>query len=149
MIHKGCFFKILIMHLVFISECKNSSNYVKIHQKFIVKSFARFLTSKFFRQTASLKKSFTTLLQIRTMTSLNWNLENLYKCPGFFGEISEEDAKDILREAFQNGKTNCEGILFLKVRKFLNQILLFSFPPKETNDFFIDSGKKLLVFMRK
>ena len=137
------------MHLVFISECKNSSNYVKIHQKFIVKSFARFLTSKFFRQTASLKKSFTTLLQIRTMTSLNWNLENLYKCPGFFGELSEEDAKDILREAFQNGKTRCEGILFLKVRKFLNQIFLFSFPPQETNNFFIDSGKKLLVFMRK
>ena len=147
MIHKGCFFKILIMHLVFISECKNSSNYVKIHQKFIVKSFARFLTSKFFRQTASLKKSFTTtLLQIRTMTSLNWNLENLYKCPGFFGEISEENAKDILREAFQNGKTRCEGILFLKVRKFLNQIFLLSFAPKQLTMYvFIDFCYNLRV----
>ena len=67
-----------------------------------------------------------------TMTTLqDWNLENLYKCPGFFGELSEENAKDILREAFQNnGKTRCEGILFLKVRKFQNQIFLFSFPAK-------------------
>ena len=80
------------------------------------------------------------------MTALDWNLENLYKCPGFFGEISEENAKQILREAFQNGKTRCEGILFLKVRKFLNQIVLFAFPPKGTNDFFIDSGKKFVGF---
>ena len=61
----------------------------------------------------------------------DWNLENLYKFPGFFGELSEENAKNILREAFQNGKTKGEGILFLKVRKFLNQIFLFSFPPKK------------------
>ena len=81
-----------------------------------------------------------------TTTTLDWNLENLYKCPGFFGELSEENAKDILREAFQNGKTGCEGILFLKVRNFLNQIFLFSFPPKKTNDFFIDSGEKNVGF---
>ena len=50
------------------------------------------------------------------MTTLqDWNLENLYKCPYFFGEVSEEYAKDILREAFQNDeKTRCKGILFLK-----------------------------------
>ena len=50
------------------------------------------------------------------MTTLqDWNLENLYKCPNFFGELSEENAKDILREAFQNGngKTKYKGILFL------------------------------------
>ena len=48
------------------------------------------------------------------MTILDWNLENLYICPGFFGELSEENAKEILREAFQNRKTGREAILFLK-----------------------------------
>jgi hypothetical protein len=74
------------------------------------------------------------------MTALDWNLENLYKCPGFFGEISEENAKHILREAFQNGKTRCEAILFLKVRKFLNQIFLLSFAPKQLTIFSLISA---------
>ena len=32
----------------------------------------------------------------------NLNLEDLYKSPWFFGEISEEKAKEILVEAMQN-----------------------------------------------
>ena len=127
MIHKGCFFKILIMHLVFISECKNSSNYVKILHKLIVKSFARNFAVEFYVFPSNCNSEEILHISTTNLTMTDWNLENLYKCPGFFGELSEENAKDILREAFQNGKTGCEGILFLKVRKFLNQIFLFSF----------------------
>ena len=55
-----------------------------------------------------------------------WTLEDLYLCPGFFGELTVENAKEIVKEAFQNDETSVgKGILFLKVRKFQNQIFLF------------------------
>ena len=45
----------------------------------------------------------------------NLNLQDLYKCPWFFGELLEEDAKEILIEAKKNDE-NSDGkiILFLK-----------------------------------
>ena len=45
----------------------------------------------------------------------NLNLQDLYKCPWFFGELSEEDAKEILVEAKKNDE-NSDGkiILFSK-----------------------------------
>ena len=51
-------------------------------------------------------------------TSESWknlNLQDLYKCPWFFGELLEEDAKEILIEAKKNDE-NSDGkiILFLK-----------------------------------
>ena len=136
------FFKItIIMHLVFISECKNSSNYVKIHHKLIVKSFVRYFAFDFqvFSSNCNSEEIIHNSATNFTMTTLkDWNLENLYKCPNFFGELSEENAKDILREAFQNdGKTRFEGILLLKVRKFQNEIVLFSFSPKNQRFFFL------------
>ena len=43
------------------------------------------------------------------------NLEDLYKSPWFFGELSEEKAKEILVEAMQNDSNSKEkSILFLK-----------------------------------
>ena len=45
----------------------------------------------------------------------NLNLEDLYKSPWFFGEISEEKAKEILVEAMQNdSNSKAKSILFLK-----------------------------------
>ena len=45
----------------------------------------------------------------------NLNLEDLYKSPWFFGELSEEEAKKILVEAKQNdGNSKAKSILFLK-----------------------------------
>ena len=45
----------------------------------------------------------------------NLNLEDLYKSPWFFGELSEEEAKKILVEAKQNdGNLKAKSILFLK-----------------------------------
>jgi hypothetical protein len=45
----------------------------------------------------------------------NKNLEDLYKHPWFFGELSEENAKEILVEAKQNDeKSEAKTILFLK-----------------------------------
>ena len=45
----------------------------------------------------------------------NLNLEDLYKSPWFFGEISEEEAKKILVEAKRNdGNLKAKRILFLK-----------------------------------
>ena len=48
----------------------------------------------------------------------NWkgkNLEDLYKYPWFFGEVSEENAKEILEEAKQNDeKSEAKTIIFLK-----------------------------------
>ena len=45
----------------------------------------------------------------------NLNLEDLYKSPWFFGEISEEEAKKILVEAKQNdGNLKAKSILFFK-----------------------------------
>ena len=42
-------------------------------------------------------------------------LENLYKCPWFFGELSEENAKEILEEAKQNDENSeVKTIIFLK-----------------------------------
>ena len=42
------------------------------------------------------------------------NLEDLYKSPWFFGELSEEKAKEILVEAMQNdGNYKSQSILFL------------------------------------
>ena len=42
------------------------------------------------------------------------NLEDLYKSPWFFGELSEEKAKEILVEAMQNdGNSKAKSILFL------------------------------------
>ena len=42
-------------------------------------------------------------------------LENLYRCPWFFGELSEENAKEILEEAKQNDeKFEGKTIIFLK-----------------------------------
>ena len=42
-------------------------------------------------------------------------LENLYKCPWFFGELSEENAKEILEEAKQNDENSeAKTIIFLK-----------------------------------
>ena len=56
----------------------------------------------------------------------DWTLEDLYLCPGFFGELTIENAKEIVKEAFQNDETSeGKGILFLKVRKFQNQIFSF------------------------
>ena len=43
------------------------------------------------------------------------NLEDLYKYPWFFGELSEENAKEILEEAMQNDeKSEAKTIIFLK-----------------------------------
>ena len=43
------------------------------------------------------------------------NLEDLYKCPWFFGELSEEKAKEILVEAKQNDKNfEAKSIIFLR-----------------------------------
>ena len=45
------------------------------------------------------------------------NLEDLYKCPWFFGELSEENAKEILEEAKQNdNNSESKTIVFLKSR---------------------------------
>ena len=45
----------------------------------------------------------------------NQNLEDLYKYPWFFGELSEENAKEILDEAMQNDeKSEAKTIIFLK-----------------------------------
>ena len=56
----------------------------------------------------------------------DWNLEDLYLCPGFFGELTIEKAKEILKEAYQDDKTSSrKAILFLRVRKFQNQIFFF------------------------
>ena len=41
------------------------------------------------------------------------NLEDLYKYPWFFGELSEENAKEILEEAMQNDeKSEPKTIIF-------------------------------------
>ena len=128
------FFKItIIMHLVFISECKNSSNYVKIHHKLIVKSFVRYFAFDFqvFSSNCNSEEIIHNSTTNLTMNTSDWNLEDLFKCPEFFGELSEENAKEILREAFQNDKNSRrKSILFLKVRKFQSKIVLFSFSPK-------------------
>ena len=43
------------------------------------------------------------------------NLEDLYKYPWFFGELSEENAKEILEEAMQNDeKSEPKTIIFFK-----------------------------------
>ena len=43
------------------------------------------------------------------------NLEDLYKCPWFFGELTEENAKEILKEAKQSDKNpESKTIIFLK-----------------------------------
>ena len=43
------------------------------------------------------------------------NLEDLYKYPWFFGELSEENAKEVLEEAMQNDeKSEAKAIVFLK-----------------------------------
>ena len=43
------------------------------------------------------------------------NLEDLYKYPWFFGELSEENAKEILKEAKQsNNSSQSKTIIFLK-----------------------------------
>ena len=43
------------------------------------------------------------------------NLEDLYKCPWFFGELSEENAKEILEEAKKNdNNSKSKTIIFLK-----------------------------------
>ena len=55
-------------------------------------------------------------------TSESWKnlkLQDLYKCPWFFGELSEENAKEILVEAKQNDEncsdfSECKTILFLR-----------------------------------
>ena len=45
-------------------------------------------------------------------------LENLYKCPWFFGEFSEENAIEILKEAKQNDENSeAKSIIFLKTVK--------------------------------
>ena len=45
----------------------------------------------------------------------NLDLEDLYKCPWFFGELSEENAKEILEEAKQNDENpEAKTIIFLK-----------------------------------
>ena len=45
----------------------------------------------------------------------NQNLEDLYKYPWFFGELSEENAKEILEEAKQNDeKSEAKTIVFFK-----------------------------------
>ena len=42
-------------------------------------------------------------------------MEDLYKCHWFFGELSEENAKEILIEAMRkNEKSEAKSILFLK-----------------------------------
>ena len=47
--------------------------------------------------------------------SENVNLDDLYKCPWFFGEISEDEAKEILTEAKQNDENSVsKTIFFLK-----------------------------------
>ena len=45
----------------------------------------------------------------------NQNLEGLFKCPWFYGELSREDATEILNEAVKNdGESWFKGILFLE-----------------------------------
>ena len=45
----------------------------------------------------------------------NKNLADLYKYPWFFGVLSEENAKEILKEAMQNDeKSEPKTIIFLK-----------------------------------
>ena len=85
------------------------------------------------------------------MTTLDWNLENLYKCPYFFGEVSEEYAKDILREAFQkDGKTRCKGILFLKTvtdeigKDHFTIVRGGYFGPENPNPFYFTEASNLL-----
>ena len=51
----------------------------------------------------------------------NLNLEDLYKSPWFFGEISEEEAKKILVEAKQNdGNLKAKSIFFFKTGLWSN-----------------------------
>ena len=48
----------------------------------------------------------------------NVNLGDLYNCPWFFGQLSEENATEILTEALQNdGNFGLKFILFLKTVK--------------------------------
>ena len=45
----------------------------------------------------------------------NNTLEDLYKCPWFFGVLSEENAKEILKEAKQNDESSeAKSVIFLK-----------------------------------
>ena len=47
----------------------------------------------------------------------NINLEDLYKCHWFFGELSDEEAKEILIEAKKKEpNSEVKSILFLKTR---------------------------------
>ena len=60
----------------------------------------------------------------------NVNLRDLYNCPWFFGQLSEENATKILTEALQNnGNLGVKIILFLKTVKMpsgQNQFTLVS-----------------------
>ena len=60
----------------------------------------------------------------------NVNLRDLYNCPWFFGQLSEENATEILTEALQkDGNFGVKIILFLKTVKMpsgQNQFILVS-----------------------
>ena len=64
----------------------------------------------------------------------NLNLADLYKCPLFFGELSEEDAKEILVEAKKNDK-NSDGKIILFSKTVFDEI--------KKNHFTIVSGHLL------
>ena len=51
----------------------------------------------------------------------NINLQDLYKCPWFFGELSEEDVKEILVEAKKNDE-NSDGKIILFSKTVFDEI---------------------------
>ena len=76
-------------------------------------------------------------------TSKSWknlNLQDLYKCPWFFVELSEEDAKEILVEAKKNDE-NSDGKIILFSKMVFDEI--------KKNHFTIVSGHLLehMIFM--
>ena len=55
--------------------------------------------------------------------NLNHNLEGLFNCPWFHGELSREDATEILNEAVTNdGESLLKGIIFLETNPWSDEI---------------------------
>jgi hypothetical protein len=55
--------------------------------------------------------------------NLNHNLEGLFNCPWFHGELSREDATEILNEAVTNdGKSVHKRIIFLETKPWSDDI---------------------------
>ena len=57
----------------------------------------------------------------------NINLQDLYKCPWFFGELSEEDVKEILVEAKKNDE-NSDGKIILFSKTVFDEIKKITSP---------------------